>query len=81
MRAGRPAKYDTKFHPQDCIRLGKQGLIKKHMAREWKIGYDTITRWCKIHPEFKLAFQLASCYRYLIKKGDLEQQVREKGIC
>jgi hypothetical protein len=76
MSAGRPAKYNTKFHPKDCIRLGKMGLYKKHMAREWKISYDTISRWCKNHPEFFAAYKLAVYYRLSLVVNELEQEVQ-----
>ena len=70
-KVGRPTKYKPDFHPQDCLRLGKEGYFKVEMALEWDVCCDTINEWCAQHEEFSDAYKRACHYRaaWLLKVG------------
>lgn len=51
-KIGRPLKYRKEFHPQDFIRLSKQGKSLTQIALAWDIDRDTIYEWSKRNKEF-----------------------------
>lgn len=54
---GRPTKYRKEFHPQDFIRLSKQGKTLAQIALEWDVDRDTVQEWRKRHKEFSVAIK------------------------
>jgi hypothetical protein len=58
---GRPTKYEESFHPDDFIRLSKEGKSLTQIALEWDVHRDSIYEWKNLYPIFSDA----------IKKGRL----------
>lgn len=63
--------YKPDFHPEDCLRLGKEGKFQVEMALEWEVSVDCINDWCHDHPEFGQAYKRACAYRtaYMIDQA------------
>lgn len=49
---GQPTAYRAEFHPQDFIRLSKQGKNLAQIALAWDLHRDTLYEWQKVHKEF-----------------------------
>lgn len=52
----------TLYEPRFCdlvVELGKQGKSVTQMACECGVHRDTLYDWCKFHPEFKHALDMA----------------------
>jgi hypothetical protein len=47
-----PTKYDKTFHPDDFLRLSKQGKTFAQIAKAWNIHRSTIIEWSQKHAEF-----------------------------
>lgn len=60
---GRPTLYRADFHPDDYIRLSKQGQPIWCIAAEWDIDRDTIQEWQQVHPEFSVAVKKGNQHR------------------
>ena len=52
---GRPTDYRPEYCDQ-IIALGKRGMSKAQMAREFNVTRDTLDNWAKAHPEFLASF-------------------------
>lgn len=48
----RPPKYRKNFHPEDFIRLSKQGKNITQIALEWDVHRDTIYEWANKNKQF-----------------------------
>lgn len=52
---GRPTDYKPNFHPEDFIRLSKQGKTICQIAAIWDIDESTFHRWTKRHKLFSMS--------------------------
>lgn len=48
--------YDPEFHPQDYVRLSRQGLHKVHIVIEWNISPKLLGVWLKKYPDLQDAY-------------------------
>lgn len=55
---GKPPKYRKDFHPEDFLRLSKEGKTDIEIAALWGVHRNRIYNWAKSHPEFSEAFKL-----------------------
>lgn len=71
----------TVYNPKMCdriIELGKKGVSKMHMAVDLGVHRDTIYEWCKTHPEFEEAMQLAVAHSQVWWENIGQQGVQGK---
>ncbi len=47
----RPSKYDSKFHPQVCKWMARNGLTDKQICEELEIAESTFNNWKIKYPE------------------------------
>lgn len=52
MAAGRPPKYDKKYHPEKYIELSRKGKSKTQIAAAFEVNRDTIYEWARTHKDF-----------------------------
>lgn len=56
MPAGRPSKY-KKAYSRQIVDFMAEGRSATSFAAKIGVNRDTISEWCKIHPEFSVAFR------------------------
>lgn len=56
-RTGRPTKYNKNFHPDDYIRLCRNGMTLAEICLEWNVWHSSIYKWRDEHPEFSSAIK------------------------
>lgn len=57
MPAGRPSKYDSKYHPKAAYKLCLLGAIDKELASFFEVNVDTVNEWKKVHKEFSVSLR------------------------
>lgn len=82
-KVGRPSKYRKDFHPEDFIRLSRQGKTFAQIAAAWDIDRETLWSWGKRHTEFANAIkrgrQLAEAWYMEIGQSAMFGQVKIDG--
>jgi len=68
---GYMTKYDPDFHPSDCERMGREGMFKVEMAKEWGVSCECIDYWVNHFDEMSISYKLSCNYRtaWLVRKG------------
>ena len=71
MPAGRPTAYNPDFHPENLIKLSKEGLTIIECCDEWNIDDTTFYRWIKKHEEFRRVYRRARVHQqaFMIRQG------------